>query len=413
MNEERTQETGPDPAACPAVPRTPAAERRPGFKTMRLDILPDGEALQPSPAPAFRARLADKQGLDLSAAMLRLLYERAYDAMLITNLDGEILSGNRRAAEYLVGENEGVVGLNMLDIISGADDAILERLRSTLSTERFVRIHAWCRTSAGGFFPAEIAVLRIAEGPAQHFCFFMHDITWRKETEDRLQMADVAMRTSPSGIAVIDLEGMLVYDNPAFSRLFGCGEDATLTGCSLAELLADPGTATRLLQAVSEGRAWNGRVECVREDGTRVAAECDAAGNFNSDGDLIGAVLSLTDMTDRMRVAEAERTIERNRVMMASIGSICHHLGQPSTVLLNGLELLLRLGDDEVQKRRELMQLAFSAAESMSRLLRELNDLRTYRSEAYLARSQPDGDQIVAMAGRGSSLPADADVIDD
>ena len=47
------------------------------------------------------------------------------------------------------------------------------------------------------------------------------------------------------------------------------------------------------------------------------------------------------------------------------------------------------------------------------RLLRELNDLRTYRSEAYLARSQPDGDQIVAMAGGPARVAADADVIDD
>ena len=127
-----------------------------------------------------------------------------------------------------------------------------------------------------------------------------------------------------------------------------------------------------------------------------MVAECDAAGNSNSDGDLIGAVLSFTDMTDRLRVAKAEQTIERNRVMMASLGSICHHLGQPSTVLLNCMELLQRMDDGEKEQRKELLDLSLSAAESMSRLLRELNDLRTYRSEAYLAQSQPDGDQIVA-----------------
>ena len=380
---------------------------------MRLDILPNGEAFHRPPAAAAPARLADRDGLVLPPDMLRHLYEHAYDATLIANLRGEILSGNLRATEYLVGDGETVVGLNMLEIISGADDGMLEHLRKTLATERFVRIHAWCRRSSGEFFPAEIAVHLTSVGPARYLCFFMHDIMWRKETEDRLQMADVAIRTSPSGVAVIDLEGTLVYSNPALDRLFGHAGDKPLAGCTLAPLLSNPDIVRDLLQAVSEGTAWNGRVECVRGDGSRVVAECDAAGNFNSDGDLIGAVLSLSDMTDRLRAAEAEQTIERNRVMMASLGSICHHLGQPSTVLLNCMELLQRLGDGETQQRKELLDLSLSAAESMSRLLRELNDLRTYRSEAYLARSQPNGDQIVAMAGGPTRVRADADVIDD
>ena len=413
MTSYSEQQADPLPAISPSVPPASPPQRRVGFKTMRLDILPNGEASDQPPTTAAPTRLADRDGLDLLPDMLRHLYDHAYDATLIANLRGEILSGNLRATEYLVGDGETVVGLNMLDIISGADDGMLERLRKTLATERFVRIHAWCRRSSGEFFPAEIAVHLASMGPTRHLCFFMHDITWRKETEDRLQMADVAIRTSPSGIAVIDLEGTLVYNNPALDKLFDHAGDNPLAGCTLAQLLSNPDIVRHLLQTVSEGNAWNGRVECIREDGGRVIAECDAAGNFNSDGDLIGAVLSLTDMTDRLRAAEAEQTLERNRVMMASLGSICHHLGQPSTVLLHCIELLQRLEDGETQQRKELLDLSLSAAESMSRLLRELNDLRTYRSEAYLARRQPDGDQIVAMAGGPNRVRADADVVDD
>ena len=401
-----------DPRATPAAPMPVSPpQRRVASKTMRLDILPGGEAFDPAPA-AFPARLADQDGIELPPDMLRHLYEHAYDATVITNLQGDILSGNLRAAEYLVSEGETVVGLNMIDIISGADEGILEHLRKTLVTERFVRIHAWCRRSTGEYFPAEIAVHLASLGATRHLCFFMHDITWRKETEDRLQMADVAIHTSPSGIAVIDLDGMLVYNNPALCRLFG-HDGESLAGSNLAGLFSDPEITQSLLAAISEGKDWNGRVECLRDDGSRVVAECDAAGNSNSDGDLIGAVLSFTDMTDRLRVAKAEQTIERNRVMMASLGSICHHLGQPSTVLLNCMELLQRMDDGEKERRKELLDLSLSAAESMSRLLRELNDLRTYRSEAYLAQSQPDGDQIVAMAGGPDRMRADDDVIDD
>ena len=51
-------------------------------------------------------------------------------------------------------------------------------------------------------------------------------------------------------------------------------------------------------------------------------------------------------------------------------------------------------------------------------MLRSSTTLRTYRSEAYLAQDQPDGDQIVAMAGGPRRMRADermssTNVIDD
>ena len=372
----------------------PEGVRRPHSKTMRLDILPNSELL-PSPVPPASLAAAERSDLELTPELLGHLYQHAYDAMLIANRAGEVLSGNLRASEYLGNPGESVVGLNILSIISGADEAMLARLEQTLSKERFVRIHAWCRRRSGEFFPAEIAVHQSVIGAERHLCFFMHDITWRKEAEDRLQMADVAIRTTHAGIGVIELNGMLVFANPALKRLFGLENDETITGACLSQFLSESDTTSLLLQAVQESKAWHGQVECVWRNGTRVVAECDAVGNFNSDGDLIGAVLSLNDMTDRIRATEAERVIERNRVMMESIGSVCHHLGQPSTVLLNSTEMLLRLKEEDRENRHELLNLSLSAAESLGQLLRELNDLRTYRSEPYLAYSQPEGDQII------------------
>ncbi|MBQ6248489.1 MAG: hypothetical protein IJK04_16590, partial [Kiritimatiellae bacterium] len=101
------------------------------------------------------------------------------------------------------------------------------------------------------------------------------------------------------------------------------------------------------------------------------------------------------------------RTIERNRVMMESIGSVCHHLGQPSTVILNSLEMLQRLDESDVESRKELLQMSLEAAEQIGDLLRELNDLRTYRSEAYA-----NTDSIVSI-GAAPQEPAEGRVDDD
>jgi signal transduction histidine kinase len=146
---------------------------------------------------------------------------------------------------------------------------------------------------------------------------------------------------------------------------------------------------------VASGNTWGGQINLVHSSGQTIAADCDAAPTLDSDGDCVGAVLSFADITDTIRAQEAERTIERNRVMMESIGSVCHHLGQPSTVILNSLEMLQRLDESDAEERKELLQMSLDAAEQIGDLLRELNDLRTYRSEAYA-----NTDSIVSIAAK-------------
>ena len=100
----------------------------------------------------------------------------------------------------------------------------------------------------------------------------------------------------------------------------------------------------------------------------------------------------IRDITDRLRAEEAERTVERDRVMMESIGTVCHHLGQPSTVILTSLELLKNLDAADSDTRSELINLSMVAAEQIGDLLKELNELRTYKSESYT-----ENDSIVAI----------------
>lgn len=377
-------------------------------KTMRLDILPSDDDVPGSGASQIlRRHEINADDLTLTPTILEHLYVNAYDAMLLTNLNGEILSGNQRAREFL--QCDSVVGLNMLDIISGADETLLEGVIETLQRERFVRLHAWCRRGTGDFFPAEIAAHYSLMDESHLLCFFIHDITWRKETEDRLQMADVAFRTTQAGIVVITLDGTMIFVNPALKQLFGLGFEESLHGQSIANHLANREILETLLQEIQNGNAWHGRVDCTLPDGSRGPTKCAAVGYNNSDGDLIGAVLSFHDLSDLLRADEAERQVERNRVMMESIGTICHHLGQPSTVLLSSIEMLTRMDDTQQEERKELLDMSLAAAETLGHLLRQLNDLRTYRSEPYLAQSEPDGDQIVTLEKDDSAQLPDGD----
>ena len=357
------------------------AAKRQHSRTMRLDILPDAVSagLMPARTPHATARV----GFHLTEEELQSLFQNGYDATLIADMAGTILQGNHRAHEFLCANGRTLSGLNVTTLISGAEPSLVGNLVQALETERYVRIHAWCNSGDGTFFPAEIAVYRSQAGNSRHLCFFIRDITWRKEAEDRLQMVDTAMRTARAGIAMVDTEGVVTYANPAMNALCGIPAGENLTGHRLAESFEQPEQMDAIMADVTSDNTWGGQINLVHRGGQVIAADCDAAPTLDSDGDCVGAVLSFADITDTIRAQEAERTIERNRVMMESIGSVCHHLGQPSTVILNSLEMLQRLDESNVEERKELLDMSLEAAEQIGDLLRELNDLRTYRSEAY------------------------------
>ena len=351
-------------------------------KTMRLDILPDTTIAKPSRQRPVSIVSGVPNGITLPPEELRALFERAYDSTLITNLDGEVLQGNERAYEFLCPPGQSLVGRSLTDFISGADDALIQRLVQALDTEQYARVHAWCRSATGAFFPTEIAIHRVSDH-SEHLCVFIRDITWRKEAEDRLQMVDTAMLTARAGIAMLDTKGIVTYANPAMNYLCGIEAGHGLGNHRLSEFLLQQNLGEEILRNVIEGNNWGGQLDIVQGNGKVVKTDCHAAPTTDTDGNCVGCVLSFADITDTLRAQEAERSLERNRVMIESIGTVCHHLGQPSTVLLNCLELLQRLGPDEKEQRDELLSLSLSAADELGKLLRELNDLRTYRSENY------------------------------
>jgi PAS domain S-box-containing protein len=378
----------------------PPAAGRPHSKTMRLDILPGTP-----PAPAGRGDTRQPPPDFGSAEDRRNLFEHlfahAYDATLIADMRGRVLAGNLRAHEFLGRPGESLPGRGMADIISGADDTLIASLAETLAAERFARITAWCRRGDGGYFPADMAVRRISAGQSSYLCFFIRDISRQKEAEERLRTVVTAVQTTRTGIAVADLQGKIVYANPAMGTLRGIPPGAAPAGDNLRDWLADEQTAGTLLAAVRAGESWHGEAVLRRADGARIVTACDTAGNVDSEGELAGAVLSFADLTDRLRALRAERTVERNRVMMESIGAICHYLGQPSTVLLNGIELLQRLRDDDRREREELLGQCREAVESLCAVLRQLNDLRLYQAEDYIGDDATDAGRIIALPPAG------------
>jgi len=378
-------------------------------RTMRLDIVPESQVVPVSRDRAISARrlIARKafaggtprvstQGAApdaLGNAEFQELFESVYDAAIITDMSGGIVDANVRASNFLLYSSEEFLTLSILDIISGADASLVDTIRLNL-VERFVLIEAcYCARKDGTFFPAEVAVNQMRFSQHDFFCFFVRDITRRREAEEKLRAVSNAIENSHSGIAITDLTGIVQYVNPAVCRMWKYDSKSDVVGKDIRSLWRKTEDDDALIQSVSSlEKAWIRETSVERKDGSVFDLQVIAASNRDSDGKVVGIVFSLVDVSDRKRADEAMRETERQRVMLESLGAACHHLGQPATVLLANLGIIMgRQVADGDSVLRDLVGSCLKAAESLSAVLHKLNTMNEYRTTPYLENGSSEG----------------------
>lgn len=234
----------------------------------------------------------------LGDADFQELLQSIYDAVLITDLQGQVVSANVRAVQFFLSDAEELCRHNVLDLVSGADPSLLSTIRQTLQSDRFVLIQAYCARKDGSIFPAEISVNRLPLSGKDYLSFFIRDVTLRKETEDKLRTGYNAILNAGSGIAITDAAAILQYCNPSFVRLWRLARAEDMLGRSLRDFLPDVGRVDEIIRAVASGETWSSEVAIHRPDGTVVHTQVSAAPNFDSDGEFAGIILSLLDISN-------------------------------------------------------------------------------------------------------------------
>jgi len=330
-------------------------------------------------------KVRTKKSTQIMDSKYQHLLQSIYDGVLIADLSGKITDVNIRALDFLGHDRDELLQMNVVDILAGAEKTLLSALRDNLQNERFALIQAYCIRRDGTFFPAEIAVnlLKFAD---PLMCFFLRDISLRKEAEEKMITSFNAIQNAGTGIAIADVDGRLTYVNPSFLRQWGIHDQNDVLHTDLVRLWQNDTHAGEMVRAVlNDLVSWRGEMVAVRADGSSFESEVSATPNFDSEGDLVGMVLSVEDITNRKRAEEGMRLAEQHRAMLASLGAACHHLGQPATVLLANLEMLKQDKFRESEVFSEIVGLSCEAAERIAEILHKMKEVEEFRTTRYIS----------------------------
>ncbi len=129
--------------------------------------------------------------------------------------------------------------------------------------------------------------------------------------QERTQLLDTLILTSPVGIIVHDQDRVVTLANPAFCEIFGYTEQECV-GRKVEELIVQPGAEEAFLsniRQIAEGAVFHGSMKRRRKDATVVDVEVHAK-RLLAEGGYCGAFALFQDITKRVEAESALRESE-------------------------------------------------------------------------------------------------------
>jgi PAS domain S-box-containing protein len=165
-------------------------------------------------------------------------------------------------------------------------------------------------TKNGSTMPIEAnaSPIRGANDSVIGIVLVFRDITQRKKTEERLRLLSEAVAQSSEGIAVLDLEGKMLFVNEAFAIMHGNSPEE-ITGENIS-LLYPPGhmiDVKERLQHIQTHGTFSGEVCHLRKDGSVFPGLVHNSVLRDRDGAVIAFIGAIRDITDIKASQEALR----------------------------------------------------------------------------------------------------------
>lgn len=250
------------------------------------------------------------------------------NAIVITDRDGIIQWINRAFSKLTGYSQEDAIGKTPSLLKSGVQDqTFYQAMWNDILAGKIWHSELINRRKDGSLYPEEetITPLFDEDGYITHFIGIKQDISERKQAELELRTSEQRYQTlievSPVGIFRTDVEGLTTYVSHYWSKISGLSSQKALGHGWLDAV--DPDEREALLkgwlQVVQERRTSVSEYRFLHPDGSSAWVIGQAIPQFDANGEFIGHIGTITDITDR-KIAESE--LERRATQLSMINDV-------------------------------------------------------------------------------------------
>ena len=310
--------------------------------------------------------------------LLRLTLDLAPASIVVVDGEGRIVLVNRQSEALFGYDREELRGepVEMLvpgRFLSGHAGHRAAFLASPESRPMGQGRDLYALRKDGTEVPVEIGLNPIDTPSGLMVVTSVFDLTERKRAEARFQ---AAVESSPSGVLMVDGDGVVVLANREACRTFGY-DAGELVGHAIEKLVpsrfgsAHPMYRERYLSTPEARRMGTGReLFGLRKDGSEVPLEVGLTPISTEDGTFVLA--SVVDISTRRRLEDQLREAQRLETVGALASGIAHDFNNVLLAILGYSELALedeRLGDSTRSDLRQIVTAAERGRQVVERML--------------------------------------------
>ena len=369
------------------------AARRAGVGSLYLIVV---VALFSSALSLILLRRTSAQGEALRSGSQRLnaIVNNVVDGIVTVDEHGKIESLNRTAEDMFGYSSDSVVGQNFRRLIQPESRPLYDtgNFRSGLQAPGSVSGFTGMRRD-GSEFSMELEGTRISMDGRPVIIHIVRDVTERKRSQKRLQLAATVFENTSEGIMITDRDGRIQSTNPAFTAITGFTANEVL---GQNPRILQSGMQTRdfydaMWQSIESTGHWQGEIINRRKNGEAYTQWL----NINAVRDESGRVSHYVGVTFDISELKASE-----RMKDEFIATVSHELRTPLTSIHGSLSLL----DSGVpvkspEKSAELIRIAKDNSQRLVRLIDDILSIAKVESEKMKFYLRPvDLDELVTDA---------------
>jgi len=290
-----------------------------------------------------------QSALRASELSYRRLFEAAKDGILLLEADtGRISDVNPFLCDLLGFSRREMVGKTVGELSPFKDVVSNRTMLERLQKDGYVRYEDLPLEARDGRKIAVEFVCNVyGAGGQKVIQCNIRDIRERKRAEESHARLAMAVEQSAETIVITDLQGTILYANPAFEKVSGytCAEALGQNPRLLKSGQQDDAFYRRLWDMLGRGEVWRGHFINRRKDGTLVEEDATISPVRNVEGTVFNYVAAMRDVTREMQLEEQLRQSQKMESISQLAGGVAHDFNNILGATLMNLELLLHRSD--------------------------------------------------------------------
>ncbi len=349
-------------------------------------------------------------------------FEAGADGVVVLDDAGRILFVNR-AAERITGfARDGLVGGELVDLVTGDQRAqIADTVARVLAGVNVDAFDLQLSTTSGAPAWVSVSTSTVLAGTGAVILAF-RDVTAERALEHELrstkEFLERLIDSTVDAIIAADLRGNIILFNQGAERLFGYRARDVIGKHHVWELYEDSGARQimRMLRSTSYGGV--GRLEQTRREvriasGEIVPVSMTASTVYEDDRE-VATVGILTDLRERIRMeqrlldAQQKLQLSEKQALVAELaGAAAHELNQPLTSIMGYAQLIERQSAKDAAHLRAV-GVILSESERMAGIVKKIGKITKYETTDYVGSARMlDLDRAAPESDPAIPLPAD------